>query len=503
MFAPASQAADLETLVMPGPVVAAHADIETQCEKCHSAFDRTAGNRLCRDCHEEVDADLRRGEGFHGRSLGGESGADCRSCHVEHLGRDADIVGLATGSFDHDVTDFPLEGAHERAACSGCHEAGAPRREAPSACGECHGAVDPHRGGLGADCSECHDARGWKQAGFDHAATRFPLDGAHREVDCGLCHPNARYEGTPSGCAACHAGNDAHQGRFGADCGQCHSVADWNRATFNHGVETGFALTGRHGKARCEACHAGGRTDEDLPEDCFGCHRNDDDHRGGNGTLCEDCHSTAGWSEVSFDHGRDTDFALEGAHVGLDCGLCHRGTLGREDLSGDCAACHAADDDHEGTLGSDCQGCHTTSTWDHARGFDHGLTGFPLLGIHSVTSCSECHAGGRYPETEASCAACHADDAHAGRLGDECARCHTPNGWPLWQFDHATETAFALHGAHGDLECRACHTQPATGRVRAATRCVACHARDDPHSGRLGRRCESCHRETEWEEVTR
>jgi hypothetical protein len=345
--------------------------------------------------------------------------------------------------------------------------------------------------------------RSWTQARFDHDDTRFPLDGAHEKVDCALCHPGARYEGTESRCASCHVGNDVHRGRFGSRCEDCHSVVAWQRATFDHGIETGFALSGGHADVRCAACHTSGSLEDDLPKDCIGCHRNDDDHRGRNGTLCGDCHGTAAWSKVSFDHDRDTEFALKDAHAGLDCGLCHRGQVQEEELSTACVDCHAADDAHAGSLGRDCQDCHVASRWTRVADFDHGLTVFPLLGMHAVTSCDECHGGGRYRDADTACAACHADDAHEGRLGDACVRCHTPNGWSFWQFDHAKETAFALHGAHADLQCRACHTQPAGDRVRASKACSACHARQDPHSGRLGRRCESCHTDTRWEEVTR
>jgi Na+-translocating ferredoxin:NAD+ oxidoreductase RnfG subunit len=49
--------------------------------------------------------------------------------------------------------------------------------------------------------------------GFDHAKTAFPLDGAHKNVRCVLCHTanlrvNGRqvvqYKETPTECAKCH-----------------------------------------------------------------------------------------------------------------------------------------------------------------------------------------------------------------------------------------------------------------------------------------------------------
>src|ERR1035441_8582808 len=55
--------------------------------------------------------------------------------------------------------------------------------------------VDPHRGAFVARCESCHNTDVWKQFrtsnGFDHATTKFPLDGKHREVACMKCHKDA------------------------------------------------------------------------------------------------------------------------------------------------------------------------------------------------------------------------------------------------------------------------------------------------------------------------
>ena len=66
---------------------------------------------------------------FHGRGAGIAT-STCRSCHAEHLGRQADIVGLDREAFDHRVTDFPLLGGHLGATCEACHEAKSRFREA-------------------------------------------------------------------------------------------------------------------------------------------------------------------------------------------------------------------------------------------------------------------------------------------------------------------------------------------------------------------------------------
>ena len=101
-------AVDVEKLVMPGPVIAGHADVEGECTTCHAPFDREAEDGLCIECHEGVGADLSAGVGFHGRAPGIGT-TPCRSCHTDHEGRDADIdidvaravhVETIVGSFD-------------------------------------------------------------------------------------------------------------------------------------------------------------------------------------------------------------------------------------------------------------------------------------------------------------------------------------------------------------------------------------------------------------------
>jgi len=88
--------------------------IEKECSRCHQPFESHAQEMLCVVCHEDVDADVRTGQGFHGHAPGISSAA-CRSCHSEHLGREADIVGLVEETFDHALTDYALEGAHRQA----------------------------------------------------------------------------------------------------------------------------------------------------------------------------------------------------------------------------------------------------------------------------------------------------------------------------------------------------------------------------------------------------
>lgn len=499
---PSVRAGVLETLVMPGPVAAAHADVESQCAKCHEPFHAEAQRGLCLDCHDEVAADQREGRGFHGRHPVAAK-AECRSCHGEHDGRDADIVGLDRAAFDHGATDFALEGRHGAVRCEGCHAAGRPFRETNAACADCHGEADPHRGALGAQCADCHDAGGWRGARFDHAETEFPLDGLHRDVGCAQCHASG-YEATPTACSSCHLVNDAHRGRYGPRCEDCHTTAGWQEPSFDHARDTRFALAGRHAEVECEACHRGG-FEAKPATDCLSCHRPDDVHEGRNGPRCGECHGAAAWTPARFDHDARTEFPLAGAHRELRCEACHTGPLHEQKLATACVDCHRKEDPHAGDLGDSCERCHVASGWREQVRFDHDLARFPLLGMHAVTACESCHASGAYRAAETACIDCHRDDdAHRAAFGGGCESCHNPNAWQAWRFDHAAQAHFALEGAHEELACESCHHAPAPAGAsiaKLASDCAACHERDDRHQGDFGRDCGRCHQQGDWREV--
>ncbi|MDH5501224.1 MAG: cytochrome C, partial [Gammaproteobacteria bacterium] len=147
--------AQIETLVMPGKVIEGHADVETDCDSCHQKFERQRQRVLCLVCHEDVGADIESQLGFHGRF---ESARDdrCASCHTDHEGREADIVNLDEQTFDHDFTDFSLQGGHAEVECTSCHAPDTRYREAPSDCYSCHEADNIHDPGLGTECAACH-----------------------------------------------------------------------------------------------------------------------------------------------------------------------------------------------------------------------------------------------------------------------------------------------------------------------------------------------------------
>ena len=551
-------AVDVQQFLMPGPLIQGHAKYEQECSRCHEPFHKTAQRTLCLNCHKEIAADLAAGRGFHGRSKNVKStecrhchtdhkGRDvdivrldrevfdhavtdfrlegahkrvvCIQCHTAkakyrdapstciachkavdpHHGRlgeaCADCHGQQTwkrARFDHEATKFPLRGKHRDVSCAICHPS-ARYQNTPIECVACHRINDVHGGRYGNKCETCHGAEAWTRVAFDHDKTTFPLRGGHQKIRCATCHTNRLYE-TKLGtvCSSCHRKDDVHRGRYGPKCETCHVVEEWKRIPFDHDKTT-FPLRGGHQKVRCATCHTNRVFQTKLGTTCYGCHRNDDEHRGRYGPKCESCHVVEEWKRITFDHDKTT-YPLRGAHRKVRCETCHRGPLYQAKLGTTCHGCHAADDVHHGQQGQQCERCHNENGWRAQVFFDHDLTRFPLIGLHAVAPCEQCHLGATYKNAPLDCVACHRkDDKHEQRLGTRCALCHNPNSWGLWRFDHNTQTHFVLDGGHRGLRCESCHTQPVETDVRVSTRCVACHETDDVHRGGFGPFCERCH----------
>ena len=500
VFSSAIAAASLESLVMPGPVIEGHSELEEQCRDCHGLFDRAAQRQLCLDCHERIAKDLTTAKGFH--ALHPEaSTAECNHCHGEHKGRKADIVGLQPELFDHNFTDFPLEGVHAAQGCTACHKIKAENYtgsqfnrisyfETPTACFECHGNKDIHQGELGESCSDCHDSTAWKSGQFDHSTTEFQLEGKHFQAACISCHVDQQFTKTASTCIDCHRLDDTHGGALGDECGGCHDSESW-QTKFSHFSETQFALESAHKSLTCKNCHVSETEYAGLPVDCEGCHSTDDVHLGRNGPECDSCHNQRGW-ETRFDHLAETGYELISAHKKQLCTACHTGNL-TDPLENTCIGCHALDDPHDETLRL-CADCHAQTRWDEALIFHHDLTNFALVGLHRTTTCEQCHETMAFSSTASDCKSCHkADDIHDDALGPECANCHNPVGWSYWLFDHDEQSTFPLSGAHEDLVCKACH-KPGTSPGKFSMTCGSCHRADDIHRSAFGQKCDGCHR---------
>src|SRR6185295_12202857 len=56
-----------EKLVMPGPLIGAHAELEKTCKSCHEPFAQQSQSGLCMACHKPIAADRQAKRNYHGR----------------------------------------------------------------------------------------------------------------------------------------------------------------------------------------------------------------------------------------------------------------------------------------------------------------------------------------------------------------------------------------------------------------------------------------------------
>ncbi len=497
-----------QMLLTPGDLIQAHANIESQCKKCHEHFDQSNQSPLCLDCHKGIQQDIHKHKNFHG-SMTHHEIDNCKTCHSDHLGRDADIVGLDKDNFNHQHTGFPLKGQHLNLDCKGCHneknKSGKKKftdfKIKKSECVDCH--KDVHKGKLGDNCSQCHSEKGWLKSDFNHDKTDFPLLGGHQQLPCSSCHLNQQYKGTQTACVACHLSKDKHFGVMGKKCQNCHEEQKWTKIRFSHHKDTDFDLTGHHKKLACESCHLKNQSLK-LSQQCIDCHKDDDIHRSANGSECKQCHGTVSWGKTDFNHNQDTQFKLVGAHKQISCESCHSsGIKGKTNVKGrNCADCHKAIDPHQGDLGNECGDCHQQQSWKKDTVYDHDFSRFPLTGAHSNLLCENCHFDADFKNVEKECESCHqGNDIHKGSLGKSCADCHNTVSWNSWKFDHNKQTKFLLEGAHQRLSCELCHSQQIAEPLHPEQRCNSCHQQDDIHHGDFGPDCQQCHSTETFDDV--
>ena len=250
-----------------------HAGFPTTCKTCHgvaawqpASFDHNQTTFQLNGAHRTAECASCHRNGYTATPT------DCFSCHQKDFtgARNPVHAGFATScqdchgvsawqpaTFDHNQTGFQLLGAHRTVECTTCHRTG--YAGTPSECFSCHqddftSARNPVHAGFPITCRECHGFTAWQPALFDHNATGFQLNGAHRSTECASCHRTG-YAGTPSDCFSCHQGdftgarNPSHSG-FPNSCQDCHGVSAWQPATFDHN-STGFQLNGAHRSASC------------------------------------------------------------------------------------------------------------------------------------------------------------------------------------------------------------------------------------------------------------
>jgi hypothetical protein len=125
----------------------------------------------------------------------GRFGFNCSACHTAE--------GWTLATFDHNLSDFPLTGAHVDVACEQCHVDGQ-FEGLSTTCVACHAEPDSHAGQFGTDCAACHSTAVWTPAEF-HGEHRFPL--SHGDgTTCATCHPSSF---TAYTCYGCHEHDEA------------------------------------------------------------------------------------------------------------------------------------------------------------------------------------------------------------------------------------------------------------------------------------------------------
>ncbi len=241
-----------------------------------------------------------------------------------------------------------------------------------------HSRENPHRH-LTLPCAQCHTEEGWHPLKdplpFDHAATGFPLTGAHRGVACRNCHDIEDFSRVSPRCSTCH--QDPHESRWGLDCERCHDPTTWTvRDLSRVHARTTFPFVGPHARLDCEVCHR-----KDAPQEfallhtqCYACHEDayravQDPPHGQLGfpTSCELCHTMFRWRPAGFRQ-HDRYFPIfSGSHAGVwsSCRDCH--PSGYQDFT--------------------CLTCHTES----ATRAQHGEVGGFVYESHA---CLQCHPTG-------------------------------------------------------------------------------------------------------------
>lgn len=476
--------------ISPGELSAQHQALEglSNCTKCHQ-LGATIADKKCLECHKAVAARIANRRGYHVSTE--VANRNCSSCHREHNGREYDLVYWPQGqkAFDHKLTGYSLEGAHQKQECRTCHKttfirAGAflanetiqPERTFLGLnhdCLNCH--ADEHLTQLTDRCLDCHTYQAWAPADhFNHDLARYKLTGKHKETGCPKCHPNQSrptplptgliakkgeqgiyiiYDGLSFGnCLDCH--KDVHQGRLGTNCTNCHTTESFRFGVTNQKFDhnhTNYPLLGKHTKVACNRCHTSGNMTKPLAfGKCRDCHRDAHLNRFAqqpDSGACEACHTVKSFSPSSYsvEAHQQSHYPLTGSHLAIPCNQCHvpiartdGGQIANFELKyKDCADCHK--DVHQGQVNlwierGGCAYCHQTETW-HRTFFDHALASFTLDGKHREILCLKCHylqadGGGKQvwmKPLAKNCAGCH-EDLHRGQFlkeGQETVACES------------------------------------------------------------------------------
>lgn len=380
------------------------------CTRCHSNAPQAYKplETSCVSCHASQDVHQ------------GKLGNDCERCH--------DVHGAAP-FFDHNsMTSYPLEGAHARADCKGCHaQKDVLQNEnrfvidwsfavLGESCADCHG--NPHGLRPGANCVGCHSVDSFQLAKFRLGAG----DGDADDIDS-----SGPADAGPLGEAFL---NGVSHGDGGLDNDTAEAEPEAGRD------DTSSSDGGPLDASRDTSVPVDDR--EAMSEDTAG----DNTDGTAKSEAAEAARALHTLRDPYHDH---PPFSLLGGHDRLECARCH---AGRGDLTSQgqlCDTCHRQDDVHAGSLGPSCADCHSVRAFAPAQ-FSHTQVGFSLVGAHRLVSCKNCHAAGTYMGISGECVTCHLDDAiraetttrnrinHGPYLQQPCINCHNQVTWLLSPF---------------------------------------------------------------------
>ncbi len=272
----------------------------SQCADCHLGT-TSAADPACISCHQE---NYNNAENH----LASNYPTDCLQCHS--------VNSWEGASLDHNLTEFPLTGAHVATECAACHTDG--YAGTSMLCNSCHqnnfnSTANPNHSSLGLSisCDECHTTNpGWEPALFPNHNDYYALNGAHATVanNCFLCH-EGNYTSTATSCYGCHSTDynnttdPSHTAaNFPVDCESCHSENVWEPSTFNHDGQYFPIYTGEHRGEwnSCTDCHT--QISNYSVFSCIDCHEHnqsemDSEHRDVSGYVyasvsCYECHPT-------------------------------------------------------------------------------------------------------------------------------------------------------------------------------------------------------------------
>jgi hypothetical protein len=278
-------------------------------------------------------------------------------------------------------------------------------------------------------------------------------------------------------CEDCHAKQSPHGplSAYQGPCNLCHVITGWTNVSYTHAEKT--MNEGLHPVIGCSRCHD---REGNLPRSgCETCHESPHVPPS---FGCGYCHAPVGWAAIlppPLGH-----LSLAGGHSTVSCLKCHNNP-DRLPPPG-CVSCHGPQ--HGGL--TDCESCHDVAFYWKPVKFSHDRV-FPLVGNHRFVSCTRCHPGLLFGQTQGYCNYCHAV-VHPDLT--DCASCHTPYGWLPSTFVHSR--VWTLTGEHRKLPCTRCHpnndfAHPIGG---GSTQCVSCHGVQ--HGGLTD--CASCHNTSAW-----